>query len=167
MRDPYSVLGVARNAGDGEVKKAYHRLAKELHPDLNPDDDVVAERFKEVSAAYSLLGDPATRKRFDKGEIGADGQEKARYSYEYAGGNGSPGGGFGRGPNGGAGFNANDILVNFSPTCAVGMPAKLGSKRARTVPIKLRWNFWMRPRVQPGASPCRMAECSMSAFQRG
>ncbi|MBT3330622.1 MAG: J domain-containing protein [Rhodospirillaceae bacterium] len=117
MRDPYSVLGVPATASDGEIKKAYHRLAKELHPDLNPDDSVVAERFKEVSAAYSLVGDAAQRKRFDGGEIDADGQEKARYRYEYAGGRGGaggpggpggPGGGFG-----GGGFNAEDVFGEF------------------------------------------------------
>ena len=58
MRDPYDVLGVTRNASDSTIKKAYHKLAKELHPDLNPDDSFVANRFKEVSAAYSLFGDP-------------------------------------------------------------------------------------------------------------
>ncbi len=82
MRDPYTVLGVARDASESEIKKAYHRLAKELHPDLNPDDAAVADRFKEVSAANSLLGGPALRKRFDNGEIGAEGQEKERHRYE-------------------------------------------------------------------------------------
>jgi DnaJ-class molecular chaperone len=106
MRDPYTVLGVARNASDGEIKKAYRRLAKELHPDVNPDDKAVADRFKEVSAANSLLGDPALRKRYDNGEIDADGQEKARYRYEYAGGRGGPGTGAG-------GFNADDIFGEF------------------------------------------------------
>ena len=93
MRDPYSMLGVARDANETEIKKAYHGLAKELHPDLNPDDSVVADRFKEVSAAYSMLGDPAMRTRYDNGEIGADGQEKARRHYEYAGGPAGPGDG--------------------------------------------------------------------------
>lgn len=106
MRDPYSVLGVARDASEIEVKKAYHRLAKELHPDLNPDDTVVADRFKEVSAAYSMLGDAAMRKRYDNGEIGADGQEKARYRYEYAGGRGGPGAGSG-------GYSADDVFGEF------------------------------------------------------
>ncbi|MBL6952302.1 MAG: J domain-containing protein [Alphaproteobacteria bacterium] len=106
MRDPYTVLGVARDASESEIKKAYHRLAKELHPDLNPDDAAVADRFKEVSAANSLLGDPAMRKRFDNGEIGADGQEKARYRYEYAGGRGGPGAGAG-------GYSSDDIFGEF------------------------------------------------------
>jgi len=106
MRDPYSMLGVARDANETEIKKAYHGLAKELHPDLNPDDPVVADRFKEVSAAYSMLGDPAMRTRYDNGEIGADGQEKARRRYEYAGGRGGPGAGPG-------GYSADDIFGGF------------------------------------------------------
>jgi DnaJ-class molecular chaperone len=106
MRDPYTVLGVAREASEGEIKKAYRSLAKELHPDVNPDDAAVADRFKEVSAAYSLLGDPAVRKRYDSGEIDADGQEKARYRYEYAGGRGGPGAGAG-------GYSADDIFGEF------------------------------------------------------
>ncbi len=113
MRDPYEVLGVQRTASDGDIKKAYHKLAKELHPDLNPDDSVVANRFKEVSAAYSLVGDTASRQRYDNGEIGADGQEKARYRYEYAGGRGGPGAGFGGGFGGGQGFNAEDVFGEF------------------------------------------------------
>lgn len=108
MRDPYTVLGVAGNASESEIKKAYHRLAKELHPDVNPDDTVVADRFKEASAAYSLLSDQTLRKRYDNGEIGADGQEKARYRYEYAGGRGGPGAGPGAG-----GYNAEDIFGEF------------------------------------------------------
>jgi len=109
MRDPYDVLGVTQTASDSTIKKAYHKLAKELHPDLNPDDSVVSNRFKEVSAAYSLIGDPDNRKRYDNGEIGADGQEKARYRYNYTGRHGGPRGGFGSSQ----GFNAEDIFGEF------------------------------------------------------
>ncbi len=136
MRDPYEVLGVSRTASNSEIKKAYHKLAKELHPDLNPDDSVVANRFKEVSAAYSLLGDAETRKRYDNGEIGADGQEKARYRYEYAGGQGGPGagfGGFGGGFGGGAGFNAEDIFGEFFSNMRGG-GARTGNPRQQRGP---------------------------------
>ena len=129
MRDPYEVLGVPKTASDGEIKKAYHGLAKELHPDLNPDDNAVANRFKEVSAAYSMVGDAATRRRYDQGEIGADGQEKAHYRYEYANGrNGrGPGAGFG-----GAGFNADDIFGEFFSNMRGG--ARTGSPRQQRGP---------------------------------
>ncbi|MDE0940886.1 MAG: J domain-containing protein [Alphaproteobacteria bacterium] len=128
MRDPYSVLGVPATASDGEVKKAYHRLAKELHPDLNPDDSVVAERFKEVSAAYSLVGDAAQRRRFDSGEIDAGGQDKARYRYEYAGGPGGRGGQGGPGAGFGGGFNSEDIFGEFFSNMRGGDPRGRGGQ---------------------------------------
>ncbi|WP_035692089.1 DnaJ C-terminal domain-containing protein [Azospirillum halopraeferens] len=76
MRDPYHVLGVQRTAGAEEIKKAYRKLAKEYHPDLKPGHAGNEERFKEISAAYTLLSDPAKRARFDRGEIDADGGER-------------------------------------------------------------------------------------------
>ncbi len=99
MRDPYSVLGVARSASQAEVKKAYHKLAKELHPDRNPDNPKIAERFKEVSAAYDIVGDPEKRGKFDRGEIDAGGQQRASGFGGGFGGGFRPGGG--RGPFGG------------------------------------------------------------------
>ena len=77
MKDPYQVLGVPRDADQSVIKKAYRQLAKELHPDRHPDDDRAAERFKEVSAAYSVVGDEDTRRKFDRGEINAAGQRHA------------------------------------------------------------------------------------------
>lgn len=84
--DPYSVLGVARNASDAEIRKAYRKLAKKLHPDLHPGDKAAEERFKAVSAAYELLGDPERRARFDRGEIDASGAERPeqRFYRSYA-----------------------------------------------------------------------------------
>lgn len=76
--DPYDVLGVSRTAKDEDIKKAYRRLAKTLHPDLNPGDDAKQERFKAVSAAYDLLRDAEKRRRFDAGEIDATGAEAPR-----------------------------------------------------------------------------------------
>ncbi|HYM30793.1 MAG TPA: J domain-containing protein [Candidatus Cybelea sp.] len=77
MKDPYTVLGVSRSAAQDDIKKAYRKLAKELHPDKNPGNAKVAERFKEISAAYHLLGDEKQRKRYDRGEIDAGGAERA------------------------------------------------------------------------------------------
>jgi len=81
MTDPYEILGVARSAIAEEIQKAYRRLAKKLHPDLNPGDRKSEERFKEVSAAYALLSDPEKRRQFDSGEIDASGAERPRERY--------------------------------------------------------------------------------------
>jgi DnaJ-class molecular chaperone len=94
--DPYLELGVKRDAGADEVQKAFRKLAKELHPDKNPGNKTTEERFKRVSAAFELLRDPEKRKKFDRGEIDADGQPVFR---------GHPGGGFqGARPGAGGGF---------------------------------------------------------------
>jgi DnaJ-class molecular chaperone len=84
--DPYKVLGVANDAEQAEISQAYRKLAKELHPDLNPGDRTAEERFKTVSAAYQILKDPEQRKRYDAGEIDASGAEKPQHRYyrEYA-----------------------------------------------------------------------------------
>lgn len=86
MKDPYEILGVARAAAPGEIRKAYHRLAKKLHPDLNPGDKTAESRFKEVASAYDLLSDPEKRQRFDSGEIDASGAEarRERFYKDYA-----------------------------------------------------------------------------------
>src|SRR5271169_6317258 len=86
--DIYSVLGVARSASAEDIAKAYRKLAKKLHPDLNPGDKTAEEKFKQVTAAYDILGDAEKRRRFDAGEIDASGQERPqqRYYREYAGG---------------------------------------------------------------------------------
>lgn len=76
--DPYATLGVARTASQDEIRKAYRKLAKKWHPDLNPGDKSAADRFKEISAAYEILGDEDKRKRFDSGEIDASGAERPR-----------------------------------------------------------------------------------------
>jgi len=85
MKDLYSVLGVSRNASEADIKKAYRKLAKELHPDQHKDDETAAERFKEVSAAYSILSEPEKRKRYDRGEIDETGQERAPFGAGTAG----------------------------------------------------------------------------------
>lgn len=91
MNDLYTILGVSKNATDAEIKRAYHALAKELHPDVNPGDEKVADRFKQVSAAYSILGDKKKRARYDAGEIDSSGAERSPF---HAGGQGGfhPGG---------------------------------------------------------------------------
>lgn len=89
--DPYQVLGVKREASQEEIQKAYRKLAKKLHPDLNPGNKEAEEKFKEVSAAYDLLSDADKRARFDRGEIDASGAERPRQRYyrDFAEGDGA------------------------------------------------------------------------------
>jgi DnaJ-class molecular chaperone len=79
--DPYTVLGVKRDASQEDIQKAYRKLAKKLHPDLNPGNKKAEEQFKEITAAYDLLGDAAKRARFDRGEIDASGQERPQQHF--------------------------------------------------------------------------------------
>ena len=73
MRDPYSVLGVSRKASPADIKSAFRKLAKQYHPDVAGISESVAKTFQEINAAYDILGDPARRTQFDKGEINAKG----------------------------------------------------------------------------------------------
>lgn len=84
--DPYAALGVAKDASQDEIRKAYRKIAKTSHPDLNPGDPTAAERFKAAAGAYDLLKDAEKRARFDRGEIDASGQERPerRFYREYA-----------------------------------------------------------------------------------
>jgi len=95
MRNPYDVLGVEKGAGQADIKKAYRTLAKELHPDVNPGDKIVEQRFKEVTAAYQLLNDANQRQKFDRGEINADGSPKRNFGFGSRSGGHTGGGGFG------------------------------------------------------------------------
>ncbi|MBB4640293.1 DnaJ C-terminal domain-containing protein [Rhizorhapis suberifaciens] len=89
MADPYTTLGVARNASEADIKKAYRKLAKELHPDRNADNPKAADRFAAVTNAYDLLTDKDKRAQFDRGEIDADGNPTAPFGF-----GGGRGGGF-------------------------------------------------------------------------
>jgi DnaJ-class molecular chaperone len=96
-QDPYAELGVPRGANADDIRKAFRKLAKQLHPDKNPGDKASEERFKRVSAAFDLLGDPEKKAKFDRGEIDADGRETMRGGPFPGGGGpfrgGQPGGG--------------------------------------------------------------------------
>src|SRR3712207_6111109 len=96
MADLYSQLGVKRDAGEADIKKAYRKLAKELHPDRNKDNPAAAARFSKVTQAYDILTDKDKRARYDRGEIDEDGNPKMPFGYGSAGG-ARPGGGFGGG----------------------------------------------------------------------
>jgi DnaJ-class molecular chaperone len=88
MADPYSVLGVPRTASDEDIRKAFRKLAKKHHPDLNPGDKAAEAKFKEISLANDILSDPEKRRRFDAGEIDATGQEMPPRGFyrDHAGG---------------------------------------------------------------------------------
>jgi molecular chaperone DnaJ len=103
-RDYYEVLGLTKGAGEDEIKKAYRKLAKQYHPDMNPGDKAAEAKFKEVSEAYEVLSDPEKKQRYDQfGFAGVDPNYGA----------GQPGGGFG-GFGGGFGFDMGDIGDIFS-----------------------------------------------------
>ena len=119
--DPYKELGVSRGASADEIKKAFRKLAKELHPDKNPGDNTTLERFKRVTAAFDVLGDAEKRAKFDQGDIDADGREQYR---GYGGGRGGAGagpGGFGgfagAPPEGGPGGRANFENIDLEELC--------------------------------------------------
>jgi curved DNA-binding protein len=122
-RDFYKILGVSREATPQELKKAYRQLAKELHPDRNPDDKEAEERFKDVSAAYSVVSDAEKRKLYDEfGEMGLrDGFDPEAYQAATRGAGGFGGfdfgdifGGGGRG--GHVEFNLEDLFGGRGPS---------------------------------------------------
>jgi DnaJ-class molecular chaperone len=94
-QDPYQELGVAKSATADEIRRAFRKLAKAHHPDANPGNKAAEERFKRVSRAFDILGDPEKKAKFDRGEIDADGRETMR---------GGPWGGAQRGPQAGQGY---------------------------------------------------------------
>ena len=102
MRDPYEVLGVSKAASAAEIKSAFRRHAKKLHPDANKHDPKAAARFAELNAAYEILGEESKRKAFDRGEIDAEGKPRFQ-GFE----------GFTRG-RGQGGFNSEDAFETFS-----------------------------------------------------
>jgi DnaJ-class molecular chaperone len=105
MRDPYEVLGLDRKASAADIKSAYRRLAKKLHPDANKNDPKAAARFSELTAAHELLAEEDKRKAFDRGEIDAEGKPRFR-GFEGHGG---------ARPGTGDGPDANFENFNFGP----------------------------------------------------
>ena len=112
--EPYKVLGVAQNASAQEIQRAYRKLAKANHPDANPGDRQAEERFKKASVAYGILKDPETRRRYDRGEIDENGNERVSMGgfHRSSGWPGGGGGGTGFDPGGFGGFDhiLNDLF---------------------------------------------------------
>tara|TARA_R110002033_G_scaffold19458_15_gene49956 strand:- start:2434 stop:3342 length:909 start_codon:yes stop_codon:yes gene_type:complete len=131
MKDPYQALGVAKGASDKEIKSAYRKLAKELHPDKNKDNPKATERFSDVTKAYDLLLDKDKRAQFDRGEIDADGNPTAPFGYG--------GGGYQRGPAGqqhdfgNAGADFGDI---FEGLFGGGGGSPFGGRQRSAPPVK-------------------------------
>ena len=116
-KNPYTILGVKKTATDDEIRKAYRKLAKKYHPDVNKDNPKAGEKMREVSAAYTLLSDEDMRKQYDAGQIDENGQQKAPDFAGFGGGFGGGGNPFGgsRGYQSAAGgMGTDDIESIFS-----------------------------------------------------
>ena len=127
-KDPYKLLGVAKSASEADIRKAYRALAKKYHPDVNPGNEAAANKFKEITAAYTLLTDKNLRAQYDSGKVDASGQAQN----PFAGGFGN--GGFGRsggfGPQGGAKAGGYDDMSDlFSSLFGMNMGSQTGGPR--------------------------------------
>lgn len=111
--DPYSVLGVKRDASEEEIRKAFRKLAKQYHPDLNPGKKEAEARFKAINAAYDLLSDPQKRARYDRGEIDAEGAERPERAYYRRYAEGAAGEKYGQQHFSFGGDDLDDILGNL------------------------------------------------------
>lgn len=140
--DPYAALGVSRTATADEIRRAYRKLAKELHPDVRPGDKQAEERFKRATAAFNLLSDPAAKGRFDRGEIDADGNERMAFnSRAWRGARQHAGAGAGPGP-GGVGAEAFDLGDIFSDLFGSGMGGRgYARMRGRDIRFTLDIDF--------------------------
>jgi DnaJ-class molecular chaperone len=150
-KDLYQILGVSKTASETEIKSAYRKLARKYHPDLNKDDKTAAEKFKEISNAYDIIGNAEKRKKYDNNEIDADGKPTG-FGAGFGGGNydfrqgGNPfGGGFGGagGFNGAQGFDfssifGDDIFSQFTGRAGGG---RNFARKGQDVSFSMRVDF--------------------------
>ena len=150
-KDLYQILGVSKTASEAEIKSAYRKLARKYHPDLNKDDKSAAEKFKEISNAYDIIGNAEKRKKYDNNEIDADGKPTG-FGAGFGGGNydfrqgGNPfGGGFGGagGFNGAQGFDFSSIFGDdiFSQFTGRARGGRTAARKGQDVSFSMRVDF--------------------------
>jgi len=181
MKDPYSVLGVSKTASAEEIKKAYRKLAKKLHPDVNPGDKKAEERFKEVSGAFEIVGDPKKRALFDEfGEIstrpGFD-EQKAREIQRQARSGRFGGGSFRdfEGSSGEGGFDPSDLGSMFGDLFERRQGARVrrqnepasGDDAEAAIEVDLRDAVLGAEREITIAKPVRCPECKGTGARPG
>ncbi|PHQ68097.1 MAG: molecular chaperone DnaJ [Robiginitomaculum sp.] len=136
-KDPYKLLGVSKSTSDKDIKKAYRALAKKWHPDKNKGNEKAAERFKEISAAYTLLSDKDLRAQYDSGGIDASGQQQ----HPFGGQAGGMGGGYRNASGAQMGGDMSDLFASLFGMQMGGHPGQAGGPQFRRPP----------PRPQKGA----------------
>ena len=154
-RDPYQELGVSRSASADEIRKAFRKLAKQHHPDTNPGDKASEEKFKRVSAAFDIVGDEEKRKKFDAGQIDADGREAYRGFNPGQGPWSQQGGGFQNGGyrGGGAEFEGadlNDILGEMFGRSAGRQGGGFGFGGGRGADVRARLDIDLEDSIRGG-----------------
>ena len=165
MRDPYTVLGIAKTADLAEIKKAYRKLAKKYHPDQSKDPKA-KDKFAEVSAAYEILGDEAKRGQYDRGEIDAEGKPRFQ-GFEGFGTGAGPGGYTRRAPGGGfehfefrtspgaggtAGFDAGDLFSELFGASRRGGGTQTRTNTPRGEDVSAEITISLREAVHGGKS---------------